>query len=110
MKHSIQIAVLLALSGCSVIPGTEAHREKLARVALHDALVDPSAAQFEDVVGPSSIGLFCGRVNEKNRMGGFDGFTRFMVRQDGSDPIFELRNGVPDPGFDFNYRGCHGAS
>ena len=107
MKHGIQIAVLLALAGCSVIPGTEAHQEKLARTALQSILADPTSAQFADLRGPGAVGvdrLLCGRVNAKNSFGAYTGFQRFVANTREGGVIVE-RNG-PDAGFDHLWQDC----
>lgn len=56
-------------------PGSE--RQALERV--RNSLTDPASAQFKDVV----VGNYyvCGRVNAKNRMGGYTGFQRFLVER-----------------------------
>jgi hypothetical protein len=43
-------------------------------------LNDPGSARFDDVVVREKNGLtyVCGRVNAKNRLGGYDGFKPFL--------------------------------
>lgn len=48
--------------------------------AIEAQLVDPSSAQFRmGPIRPASE-FYCGLVNAKNRMGGYNGFEPFMVR------------------------------
>ncbi len=47
------------------------------------ALVDPESAKFEDVKYFNETGSACGYVNSKNRMGGYVGFTPFVVTSNG---------------------------
>jgi hypothetical protein len=48
--------------------------------AIEVQLVDPSSAQFRmGPIRPASE-FYCGLVNAKNRMGGYNGFEPFMVR------------------------------
>lgn len=48
--------------------------------AIETQLVDPSSAQFHmGAIHPASE-YYCGLVNAKNRMGGYNGFEPFMVR------------------------------
>ncbi|HEY0626122.1 MAG TPA: hypothetical protein VGD10_05255 [Allosphingosinicella sp.] len=50
------------------------------RHAIEVRLVDPSSAQFRmGPIRPASE-YYCGLVNAKNRMGGYNGFEPFMVR------------------------------
>lgn len=53
-----------------------------AKDAVRRVLVDPESAQFRDVrqySKPDSPVLVCGKVNAKNRMGGYTGFHNFML-------------------------------
>ena len=89
MKRAPFLAMLL-LTGCSFVPGTEAHRERLARGSLARTLLDATSANFQDVkgpIGPSSMGgarMLCGEVNAKNAMGAYTDFRRFAASLDGS--------------------------
>ncbi len=59
-------------------------------------LYDPASSQFEDVAHFPSTGAVCGRVNAKNRMGGYVGFTRFVITTSGEvvvDPNADTRSG-----------------
>lgn len=52
-----------------------------AKGALRDSLNDPDSASFREFKASSKDSMvFCGEVNAKNRMGGFAGFTRFVVK------------------------------
>lgn len=64
-------------------------REERAAVnAVEAILIDPGSAQFR--LSPArSTDHYCGFVNAKNRMGGYNGFEPFLVRfnPDGSVKI-----------------------
>jgi hypothetical protein len=48
--------------------------------AIETQLVDPASAQFRmGPIRPASE-YYCGLINAKNRMGGYNGFEPFMVR------------------------------
>lgn len=66
--------------------------------AVEAQLVDPGSAQFK--LGPvKSTDRYCGFVNAKNRMGGYNGFEPFLVHfnPDGSVKIVVFP-GTFDPG------------
>lgn len=80
------LAIVVVLSGCSLIPGLQAHDEAEARRLLTPVLLDAPSARFEGVtraMGRSGNGtegaVICGQVNAKNRMGAFVGFRRFVA-------------------------------
>jgi hypothetical protein len=55
-----------------------------AKEAVKRLLRDPDSAQFEKLTRNESSKVWCGTVNAKNRMGGYEGYIRFMVAPDGS--------------------------
>lgn len=58
----------------------EAAEAAAIKHAIEAQLVDPASAQFRmGPIRPSSE-YYCGLVNAKNRMGGYNGFEPFMVR------------------------------
>jgi hypothetical protein len=59
------------------------HDAKVARL-VQATLTDPDSAQFKSVRSSASATYTCGEVNAKNRMGGFVGFTPFLVGADGT--------------------------
>lgn len=65
--------------------------QTLAMNALERYLHDPESARLKDVRRVDSSGAICGRVNAKNRMGGYSGFLEFIVFPDGDLRI------EPDP-------------
>lgn len=76
------------LAGCGV--DTEPGRQKVKQT-----LKDPESAQFKSEVIAKSPALFCGEVNAKNSMGGYVGFTRYIVMPsfvafDGDDSASQL--------------------
>jgi len=69
-----------------IIAATPAERPLKASEAaaikhsIEAQLIDPSSAQFRmGPIRPASE-FYCGLVNAKNRMGGYNGFEPFMVR------------------------------
>ncbi len=46
--------------------------------SLRDSLIDPESVMIRNVVEDQD-GDYCGEVNEKNRMGGYAGWKRFMA-------------------------------
>lgn len=50
------------------------------RHAVEDKLTDPESARYKTLRHVQHSGAVCGRVNSKNRMGGYDGFGKFFVR------------------------------
>src|SRR5688500_5459616 len=85
-------ALGFALASCEFMPGTGASRVAQAKRAVAKLLIDPDSAQFRNVT--TRNGYVCGELNSKNRMGAFVGFTRFLVKLDGDDPLI-------DPEFDY---------
>jgi hypothetical protein len=90
MKRTITTALapIILLSGCSFIPGTEAHDEKIARDVFKTSLYDGESARLLDVRYKNverdgkQQRILCGQVNAKNRMGAYVGFHRFVVVPD----------------------------
>lgn len=86
MAHPLKFIVPLCtlvcgiLCGCQFLPGTDAYKEEKAKDAAAALLIDPSSAQFRNVVAKSNA--VCGEINGKNRMGAYVGFTRFYVTTD----------------------------
>lgn len=58
------------------------------RSAVSGVLLDPQSAQFRNEKITEG-GLYCGEVNSKNRMGGYVGFNRFIVRTKDSAGVLE---------------------
>jgi hypothetical protein len=76
-KLLVLVVVGLALIGCE---SKEAKLQRLneigysyAQDVVKNELIDPASAQFKNQKG------FCGEVNSKNKMGGYVGFSRFIV-------------------------------
>lgn len=65
--------------------------QTVAMQALENFLHDPESARLKDVHRVARTGAVCGRVNAKNRMGGYGGYLEFIVFPDS-----ELRI-EPDP-------------
>jgi DNA-directed RNA polymerase subunit E'/Rpb7 len=51
-------------------------------------LSDPDSAQFKSFYKNKSSGVICGEVNSKNRMGGYVGFSKFLILP-GDNLLFE---------------------
>lgn len=69
--------MMLPALAALLLVGCEPGATRSAKELVAARLLDPRSAQFEDVV--SGDGVVCGRVNAKNRMGGYVGFKRFVV-------------------------------
>lgn len=69
-----------ACVACDSVPGTDAHAERKAKRSVSELLIDPTTADFRNVVVMKSA--VCGEVNAKNKMGAFVGFSRFVVPTD----------------------------
>lgn len=50
--------------------------------ALRDHFVDPASVQIRKVIKDNSLDKWCGEVNAKNRMGGYNGWDRFIAISD----------------------------
>jgi hypothetical protein len=77
------IAFALAAAGCSLIPGSAANLEKVARNTLSRHLFDSDTAKFQGLrygqKGERGEQPICGQVNAKNQLGAYAGFRRFIA-------------------------------
>ena len=80
----VALVAILALTSCSL-------DEREAKQLVLGALKDPESAKWRNVNAVAS-NLVCGQVNAKNAMGGYAGFTNFMVR-DGALYLAEGEDG-----------------
>ncbi|RUW41365.1 MAG: hypothetical protein E5V37_01810 [Mesorhizobium sp.] len=62
--------------------------------ALSDGLFDPYSAKISDLFHGMNKGVICGRINAKNRMGGYVGYAPFYVYT--SDRKAEIVRQDPD--------------
>src|SRR5665647_763055 len=71
--------------------------EPVAKIerTIRAGLVDPDSARFDDVHFYRKSGAGCGRVNAKNRMGGYTGFTFFIVFPDGIVELDPMKGPLP---------------
>jgi len=69
------LSSVFLLSSCSTNEYEQVIKEK-------GGLFDPDSVKFRDVKNYG--GIWCGQLNAKNRMGGYIGYTRFMVEEGGS--------------------------
>lgn len=67
--------------GCKLLnlPGARPMTIDGARWAIEERLTDPESARYKSLTQVRRTGAVCGRVNSKNRMGGYDGFKYFTV-------------------------------
>ena len=76
--------VLILMLGCSLASAKEVSGPKVllvAREAVKDRLKDPDSAKFKsEKINGTTV---CGEVNSKNSYGGYIGFKRYIVRNDG---------------------------
>ena len=75
MKHSLATTILF-LSFSISVSGCMQHSE--AKKAVKSILNDPGSAEFQELNPGKEKGDVCGKVNAKNRMGGFAGATPFV--------------------------------
>lgn len=87
------ITIAVSLGACDLIPGTAANQEKRGKELAAQLLIDPSSAQYRNVVAREDA--VCGEINGKNRMGAYVGFSRFYVDA-------KKWSAVIDPQFDFD--------
>jgi len=67
-----------------------------AQANIAERLTDPESARYKSLVQVRRTGAVCGRVNSKNRMGGYDGFKGFIVREEAGSPSVRFEG---EPGF-----------
>jgi hypothetical protein len=81
MRHRpvLCAALVLFLSACHLIPGSDEQKIAEARDQVSEGLVEPESAKFRNMTFNRVSNAVCGEVNARNRMGGFTGFTRFFV-------------------------------
>jgi hypothetical protein len=72
MRSTVFAMSLLIVSGCNLA------EQSKAKAIVKETLVDPASAKFENIVTSGEV--TCGWVNSKNRIGGFVGAQRFMVK------------------------------
>lgn len=71
-----------------------------AQANIAERLTDPESARYKSLVQVHRTGAVCGRVNAKNRMGGYDGFKGFVVREVAGVPEVRFEG---EPGFRQGY-------
>lgn len=71
----------LMLLGCSA--GESKHQE-IVKLRLND----PDSAQFRNVKqNPNDKDVWCGELNAKNKLGGYVGFSRYVMQTIGFDSL-----------------------
>ena len=93
MKRPVIVAaVLLAIAFTSYFAWHELFSpEAKLQSNVRRALTDPESARFEGVHINRQSGISCGRVNAKNKLGGYSGFVRFLVSAAGT-VVFEPKD------------------
>lgn len=93
MKVSTRTALAVVAAATAVVAGALLYRHFALLTPLLDKvkadLNDPDSAQFRNVKvfgdwSRSEVAV-CGEVNAKNRMGGYVGYTSFIVTPAGAD-------------------------
>lgn len=93
--------------------------EAKSREKLEAVLIDAESARFRDLRRKKlkdGTHFICGRVNAKNRMGGYIGYRRFLVEEGGDfavvDPGATQKDSPEDQGyqagFDAVWPNCEG--
>lgn len=86
-----KLAILLMAAFLATAHAAENNQKlmgQLKKIAI-DSLKDPDSAKFKEMFigfpedSESSARSLCGYVNAKNSMGGYTGFTRFIVSTEG---------------------------
>jgi hypothetical protein len=85
--QAVCVCLVAPLAACDRIPGTDAYQIREAEKSAADQLIDPTSAQFRNVVVQGIT--VCGEINGKNRMGAYAGFTRFMSTKGVSQAILD---------------------
>ena len=94
MRGSSSILLLMmTLTAC----GAEEDLITSAKAAVTKKLNDPSSAQFADIrlVKINGQEFVCGRINARNRMGGYDGFKPFLFTPSKSGYQAIIYEGAP---------------
>ncbi len=82
MRRSIAGGVVLVLVAGAIIAGWRLYLVNELKKPVLIQLSDPDSAQFQDLtyVGNWTVegGSLCGRVNAKNKMGGYVGYQWFL--------------------------------
>jgi hypothetical protein len=85
------IAPALAISALT-LSGYAAGANERAKAAIARQFVDPESTRFRNVFQSQDIEtgnrtFVCGELNTKNRMGGYVGYTRFLIEVNGRGEI-----------------------
>lgn len=75
---------------------TQVRPENEAKDAVRQLLTDPASAQFRNVERNAKTGLWCGEVNSKNKLGGYVGFSKFVVKPDKTAQLSPNDQPMPD--------------
>ena len=108
---------ILAAVTCLILAGCA---DGDAKKAVSQLLIDPDSAKFEGLTKGTEDYIVCGRVNAKNRMGGYVGFSPFFYYSDSKQATLvkpadtsdfrsywlALRANASDEDFMKVYQGC----
>lgn len=88
--------------GCRplVLPKPSPLSLERARAGIEEFLTDPESTRYRSLVQVKRTGAVCGRVNSKNRMGGYDGYKYVYVREVGDRMEVRFEG---EPGFNRAY-------
>ncbi|PIW26242.1 MAG: hypothetical protein COW30_16085 [Rhodospirillales bacterium CG15_BIG_FIL_POST_REV_8_21_14_020_66_15] len=84
IKYVISAALILAATTATA--DVAPNWKEVSTAAVKAKLLDQESARFnfeKPFSKEKGITIVCGKVNAKNRMGGYAGFTRFAVQIDG---------------------------
>lgn len=98
MRYAVA-AVMLLCASCQYVPGTAANLERDVKARFQMALNDPLSAQYADLTRSADGSLICGRVNAKNRMGGYAGFEGFVFSTQGDQQLWLESSEWPTGGY-----------
>lgn len=82
------LPIVLLLSGCQFVAGTDAYKIRAAKRAVLYQLKDGESAKFRNVTVAPLGKVVCGEVNSKNAFGAYSGFEPFAYRVQRQEVLF----------------------
>ena len=92
LKTLFVCALAIHLIGCL----GESAEIKQSQKIIKDILIDPESAQFTDLKYYKSSNFVCGKVNSKNRMGGYVGAKQVAVDLTKTQAYIDPPRDTPD--------------